>query len=303
MDASIWLLEYVFLSSSTFYIAFYAFRVSLILGFLYCIFILSVLTKLVKLRPVPGAMVFVSPLSIFNSFFYLTILLGKISYAQSSNADSASATVALSSTTETFRPIFTVPTAVDVGATLIPNINDPEAVDAQTVCPGYTGSNVVRTQYGLTATLNLAGDACNIYGTDIDILNLTVEYQSADRLSVNIVPTYIDASNTSQFILPDHLVYRPSVDSDAADSSLDSDLNFVWSNEPTFSFSVYRVSTGDVLFSTVGTKLVFENQFVEFVSALPENYNLYGLGETIHGLRLGNNFTKVCLVGPSYCLT
>ena len=47
-----------------------------------------------------------------------------------------------------------------------------------------------------------------------------------------------------------------------------------------------------VLFSTEGTKLVFENQFVEFASSLPENYNLYGLGESIHGLRLGNNSTK-----------
>ena len=25
---------------------------------------------------------------------------------------------------------------------------------------------------------------------------------------------------------------------------------------------------------------------------MPEEYNLYGLGETIHALRLGNNFTK-----------
>ena len=73
---------------------------------------------------------------------------------------------------------------------------------------------------------------------------------------------------------------------------MSSDVNFVWSNDPTFSFSVYRVSTGDTLFSTVGTKLVFEDQFVEFASALPENYNLYGLGESIHGLRLGTNFTK-----------
>jgi alpha-glucosidase len=38
--------------------------------------------------------------------------------------------------------------------------------------------------------------------------------------------------------------------------------------------------------------LVYENQFIEFVSALPENYNLYGLGEVIHGLRMGNNFTR-----------
>ena len=47
-----------------------------------------------------------------------------------------------------------------------------------------------------------------------------------------------------------------------------------------------------MIFDTSGTKLVFETQFVEFVTAMPEEYNLYGLGETIHALRLGNNFTK-----------
>lgn len=52
-----------------------------------------------------------------------------------------------------------------------------------------------------------------------------------------------------------------------------------------------RASTGDILFTTKDTHLVYENQFVEFVNALPEDYNLYGLGERIHGLRLNNNFT------------
>ena len=102
----------------------------------------------------------------------------------------------------------------------------------------------------------------------------------------------IDRTNISQYILSDDLVHQPTRDSDADTTSLTSDLTFVWSNEPSFSFSVLRVSTGDTLFSTEGTKLVFENQFVEFASPLPENYNLYGLGESIHGLRLGNNFTK-----------
>ena len=195
-------------------------------------------------------------------------------------------------TASTFRPIFTVPSAADLGATLIPNINDPQAVDAQTVCPGYTASNLQRSPYGLSATLSLAGNACNVYGTDIARLNLTVEYQSADRLSIKITPAIVDASNMSHYLLPTQLVHQPTRDSDADMTSLASDLNFVWSNDPTFSFTVFRASTGDVLFSTEGTKLVFENQFVEFVSSLPENYNLYGLGETIHGLRLGNNFTK-----------
>lgn len=52
-----------------------------------------------------------------------------------------------------------------------------------------------------------------------------------------------------------------------------------------------RHSTGDVIFTTENKKLVYEDQFIEFVTALPEDYNLYGLGERIHGLRLNNNLT------------
>ena len=247
-------------------------------------------------------------ISTFNFFIYVTILLSKITHAQSPDKDTTSiqsaagATAApplpshassevieISGTTTTFRPIFTVPTEADVGAPLLPNIADPNATDAQTACPGYNATNVKRTAYGLTATLNLAGPACNVYGTDIATLNLTVEYQSADRLSVRVAPAYIDASNSSQYILPTELVHQPTIDPDAESSTLTSGLSFVWSNDPTFSFSVFRKSTGDTLFSTEGTKLVYENQFIEFASVLPENYNLYGLGETIHGLRLGNS--------------
>ena len=51
-------------------------------------------------------------------------------------------------------------------------------VIAQKTCPGYSASNVQQTANGLTANLNLAGPACNIYGTDLRNLTLTVEYQS-----------------------------------------------------------------------------------------------------------------------------
>ena len=125
----------------------------------------------------------------------------------------------------------------------------------------------------------------------MNTLNLTVAYQNSNRLSVYIRPieSSLDSKNTSWFILPDTLVPRPGSNSNASMQS--SDLQFAWSNNPTFSFSVTRKSTGDVLFNTTGTKLVFENQFVEFVTTMPNNYNVYGLGERIHGFRLGNNFT------------
>ena len=78
-----------------------------------------------------------------------------------------------SSTATSFRSIFTVPASADASVPLIPNINDPQALSAQEVCPGYKASNVKRTPYGLTADLGLAGTACNVYGTDIGSLSLT----------------------------------------------------------------------------------------------------------------------------------
>ncbi len=311
METALRGLEYVFLCSSSASNTIRAFQITPAIGCLYVLFVLAYSLRWLKLRPVQGAVMFTSPLSIVNAFVFLTLQLSKITYGQTAGlatttgSDGAGATsaasgasvtspaaVAVNGTTTSFRPLFTVPPSASVGATLVPNILDPEAVDAQSVCPGYAASNVVRTPYGLTATLALAGKACNVYGTDIEKLNLTVQYQSADRLSVRIVPAVIDASNSSHYLLPNNLIYQPTIDADANSTALTNDLQFVWSNDPSFSFSVYRLSNGDTLFSTAGTKLIFENQFVEFASSLPENYNLYGLGETIHGLRLGNNFTK-----------
>lgn len=49
-------------------------------------------------------------------------------------------------------------------------------------CPGYRASNVEETESGLTADLTLAGDACNIYGEDLESLKLVVEYQTGKSL-------------------------------------------------------------------------------------------------------------------------
>ncbi|KAI4862569.1 glycoside hydrolase family 31 protein [Hypoxylon rubiginosum] len=195
-------------------------------------------------------------------------------------------------TTTALDSAYTVPPDADVGQPVIPNIIDPEAIDPQSVCPGYRASNVKTTSNGLTADLTLAGEACNVYGTDIEALSLVVEYQAEDRLHVEILPRYIGPENSTWFILPEELIPKPQPEKGYDSNTSPTDLNFTWTNEPTFSFSVSRKSTGDVLFTTEGSQLVYEDQFIEFGSSLPENYNLYGLGEVIHGFRLGNNFTR-----------
>lgn len=178
---------------------------------------------------------------------------------------------------------------IDVGANLIANVDDPQAVNAQSACPGYRAYNVEHTPHGFSARLGLAGIPCNVYGTDVEHLTLEVQYQDRTRVNLQITPTYVDSSNASWFHLPEEFVPRPEPVAGA--SELHSDLSVKWSNEPSFNFQVVRKETGDVLFDTAGSVLVFENQFVEFVTALPEEYNLYGLGEHINQLRLLRNAT------------
>lgn len=47
-----------------------------------------------------------------------------------------------------------------------------------TACPGYEASNVQTSPTGLTADLTLAGEACNVYGTDLTDLRLEVSYDT-----------------------------------------------------------------------------------------------------------------------------
>jgi alpha-glucosidase len=186
---------------------------------------------------------------------------------------------------------FTVPASADVGATLIPNIYDPEAKLAQEECPGYTASQISTSSTGLQARLSLAGDACNLYGTDVNELNLLVEYHTDTRLHVSIQPAHIGSDNESWYILPSEYV---PVATQGNGSNQTSELSFSWDNNAMsgFTFNVTSKSSGEVLFSTTDSKLVYEDQFIEFVTSQPDDYNLYGLGEVIHELRLGNNFTR-----------
>jgi alpha-glucosidase len=100
-------------------------------------------------------------------------------------------TTEIGGTPTTFRSIFTIPAAADNGAPLLPNVKDPAAVNAQNVCPGYKASDLKESDGLLEAVLTLAGAPCNVYGNDVEVLNLKVEYQAKSRLAINISPAYV----------------------------------------------------------------------------------------------------------------
>lgn len=184
----------------------------------------------------------------------------------------------------TFAPQFTVPASADVGANVLPNILDPSAVNGQKVCSGYMATSIdVPDENTFAAHLELLGKPCNVYGTDVHALDLLVEYQAQSRLHINIRPSQLTAENQSWYVLPEAWVPAPKQEESSVENA---DLAFTWTNTPSFGFNVSRKSTNEILFSTIGNHLIFENQFIEFVTHMNEGYSLYGLGEVIHGLRL-----------------
>ncbi|KAK5105011.1 hypothetical protein LTS08_001284 [Lithohypha guttulata] len=163
---------------------------------------------------------------------------------------------------------------------------------AQRNCPGYTASNIQQSATGLTADLTLAGEACNVYGFDLTNLTLTVEYQSGNRLHV-----LIQDQNQSVYQVPTDIF--PGPESLPSASASNSNLRFTFTQSP-FSFAVAR-SDGETLFNTSGNPLVFENQYLNVRTSLPDSPNLYGLGEHSDPFRLNTtNYTRTIWNRDSY---
>ncbi|KAJ7240162.1 glycosyl hydrolases family 31-domain-containing protein [Mycena haematopus] len=164
-------------------------------------------------------------------------------------------------------------------------------------CPGYSLHSLSQTANGLTAKLNLAGAACNLFGEDVANLTIQVTYETETRLHVNI----FDTAN-SQFTIPKSVFARPSAS--GSTNAKKSDLVFNYDATP-FAFWITRQSAphSTPLFDTrvsslpatpiapvipsdnstalAGFPLIFENQYLQLASALPLGANIYGLGEVV----------------------
>lgn len=139
-----------------------------------------------------------APTSFLQASALVTSLVALTAAQTATPTSSEGWSTTLAGTPTSFRSVFTIPASADQGADLVPNIQDPEAVNAQDVCPGYKASQLQETDGGISAILTLAGTPCNVYGNDVDVLNLRVEYQSKDRLAVNISPAYLVSPSSNR---------------------------------------------------------------------------------------------------------
>jgi alpha-glucosidase len=81
--------------------------------------------------------------------------------------------------------------------------------------------------------------------------------------------------------VPSSVLPRPGNGNVSPDKS---DLKISVRNNP-FSFTISRRSTGEVLFDTTGQHIVFESQYLRLRTSLPNDPNIYGIGETTDSFR------------------
>jgi len=99
--------------------------------------------------------------------------------------------------------------------------------------------------------------------------------------------------------VPESVFPRPKADGTRSKKSA---LTFQYKANP-FSFSVSRARTGEVLFDSSAAQLVFQSQYLRLRTKLPENPNLYGLGEHSDSFRLNTtSYTRTLWSQDSFGL-
>ncbi|KAJ3862962.1 alpha-glucosidase [Lentinula novae-zelandiae] len=126
-----------------------------------------------------------------------------------------------------------------------------------------------------TAKLVLAGTACNVFGSDLKSLSLAVIYETENRIHVKIMD-----ANGSRYKVPKSVLPRPNATFGGSISS--AAIQFNYTTSP-FSFTIYRTSMSEVLFTTAAHPLIFEPQYLRVKTVLPPNANIYGLGTNLYG--------------------
>ena len=98
--------------------------------------------------------------------------------------------------------------------------------------------------------------------------------------------------------MPENIFERPNT-TDSVPGS-DAQLEFAWEEDP-FTFIVTRRSSGEVLFDSSAAPLIFTQEYIRLRTSLPDQPNIYGLGEHSDSLRLNTtNYTRTLWSRDAY---
>lgn len=185
-------------------------------------------------------------------------------------------------------------------------------------------SIVSRDSFGLLSELRVRANS-TFSPRVVPELTLNVSYDTQQRLHVHIYD-----KPQQQWQVPDWLLPRPS---DPVNSALKStgDLSFNYTSSP-FEWWITRRASNDIIFDTRNSSLpapytevipaedlgqagfvdnidypnntampswpfIFENQYIQVASSVPNDANIYGLGEAVASSGFRRNNTATVAVG------
>lgn len=139
-------------------------------------------------------------------------------------------------------------------------------------CKGYNVVHASVSNDVTTLDLALNGEGCALYSEDIKQLTVTITPYSSSIVRIKIT----DKANKRWQIPPD-VVSEGTPDRHSIHTS---SYKVSYSKSP-FTFRVTR-TTGEVIFDTSVSgmpSLIFEDEYLQISSVLPDNANVYGLGD------------------------
>ena len=120
----------------------------------------------------------------------------------------------------------------------------------------------------------------------------------ADQLTVTRLHIKIYDAAAQVYQVPSDVLPRPKSSTSCLAS--DAAIEFVIRPNP-FSFAVVRKGSQETIFSTTGSALIFESQYLRLRTSLPQNPNIYGLGEHTDPFRLNTtNYTRTLWSRDAY---
>lgn len=113
--------------------------------------------------------------------------------------------------------------------------------------------------------------------------HLEVRLQDSGHWTDTRIHLKITDASAARYEVPESVLPRPLAN--ASTSPETAAIRFNYTASP-FSFSIYRASTSEVLFSTESHPLIYEPQYLRLMTNLPADANIYGLGEHTENFRL-----------------
>ncbi|KAF9322401.1 hypothetical protein BGZ91_004361, partial [Linnemannia elongata] len=143
------------------------------------------------------------------------------------------------------------------------NLNAPFCFLKQHTCKGYEVKSAEESETGTLIHLSLLGGSqgCSRFGQDIPNLAVHIDYETESRVRVKIID-----SDKNRYEIPAFAL--PNPESSARRNASKRDYTVKYTKSP-FTFSVTRVSTGEIIFdsSVAGMdSLVYEDEYLEISS-------------------------------------